>query len=925
MSLKSVASKLNSSYNSFTPSRSMSVSGALVESLKFNLRFRFSLLGMVASLTKSNSLYNIAQQRYVDRADVDRAKEESSFKSNVINSVSALSRQISLLESVTEKNSAMISMIINDLGYFKRDRKINFLTTNSLSLRNSTAFSVPLSSRTVKGKIDQINTELQELKKSKYGVGTGNKGGEDPNQSKLLKDLAKIAAAGGAAAYLANLAATNAGAGASTTQIATAIGGIIGAASIPATSKIIEYALKATAPILPKIAKVSFLLSIAPTAYDMAGNAIQRTKERFTGKPLTTGFKRTVMPPNPYPPDSVEYSLYETQVETQRKLDDAAATTQTAIDAGGLAILGYYGAKALNKLPIGRAISAARNMVARRGRRAMLAGRESFAERSKKFGRGAIDAYDNKRMRLENLRSSGMARASAGRGFGGGGGFGAVAPPLSPSRGVRGGTFYGDRDIQRRPGRPSVNLGIPPEKMKQLRLEQQRAASAERKASRGSAVLARSQGVFQTVAGLGNKSKGAKRLQSLMTSIKGSSLLRKFPIFAAPVVIAELVLMSGVQEDLDYDRISPEDYKISMTGSLERLTNIVGVGAMGALVGGVVGTFVGGPLGTAAGALLGFGGSLLASVFMEDTGATSYIGEKLFGVIFEDDMLQATARIAASGGSKSGAGLTGDLAQTQAGSGASSVTSGGAGAGAGSSSAVKSVRNNNPGNLKFANQRGSTGKDASGFAIFPTPEAGMVALEKQIRIDMGRGDTLYEFISEYAPAADKNDPLKYTNFVSKATGIQRDEQIPESKIPLLMAAIVQMEGGDSASSYFAGTLNGVAVGAMGGTGTAMASIGAMGGTGTAMASIGNQAADQDILRYFISLGAGTTAQMMPSTDSGGARATAPDSSSEAEGKADAALAAVKGTLQAVTRLAQEVKVLQQKNDLGDSFPQVRPA
>jgi len=61
MSLRSVASKLNSSYNSFTPSnRSMSVTGAMLESLKFNLRFRFSLLGMVASLTKSNSLYNVA-------------------------------------------------------------------------------------------------------------------------------------------------------------------------------------------------------------------------------------------------------------------------------------------------------------------------------------------------------------------------------------------------------------------------------------------------------------------------------------------------------------------------------------------------------------------------------------------------------------------------------------------------------------------------------------------------------------------------------------------------------------------------------------------------------------------------------------------------------------------------------------------------
>jgi hypothetical protein len=144
------------------------------------------------------------------------------------------------------------------------------------------------------------------------------------------------------------------------------------------------------------------------------------------------------------------------------------------------------------------------------------------------------------------------------------------------------------------------------------------------------------------------------------------------------------------------------------------------------------------------------------------------------------------------------------------GSGAPSATSDSARAG--SSPAGKSVRNNNPGNLRFANQRGSTGKDETGFAIFPTREAGLVALEKQIRLDIGRGDTLQKFISEYAPAADKNDPIKYTDFVSKATGIRPDEKIPVSKIPVLMAAIVQMEGGDSASSYFAlNKTNGAAI------------------------------------------------------------------------------------------------------------------
>ena len=841
MSLKSVASKLNSSYNSFTPSRSVSVTGALVESLKFNLRFRFSLLGMVASLTKSDSLYNIAQQRYVDRADVNRVKEESSFKSNVVNSVSALSRQISLLESVTEKNSAMINMIVNDLGYFKRQRKINFLTDNTLTLQNSSSFRVPISSRTVKGQIEQINTQLQELKKSGIGRGGSSSGSTDNGKSALLADIGKVAAVGGVAAYLASQVAQGAGGNKTTQQIVTALGGLIGAASIPATSKIIEYVLKQSIPILGKITKIGFALSIAPKAAEVVGGSFSRMGDRFSGKPV---IERNYQP-NPYAPGSPEYMAYEGEVAAQKTLDDAKSTSMQMFDIAVAGITTYYGAKVLSKLPIGKALQAYRS----REMRKKLADRESFKTRMDRYA-----SYNQKVERYDRLRQTQLERG------------------VRPSR---------------------INLGIPPAVQRRMRAETRIAGRA------APSMVRRSTTAVRRVLG----SKGSTVLNKMMNAISSNSLLRKIPVAAVPYIVFELGLMSSAQEDLDNNRIDYTEYKESVTGSLTRLVNTVGVGAMGAIVGATAGTFIAGPLGTFGGALVGFGGSLAASVLLSESGSDSWLAEKLFGVLFEDEKLEA--RMPTAGAVGTGADIGSESLR-----GASSVTSGGAGAG--SSSAVKSVRNNNPGNLRFANQRGSTGKDASGFAIFSTPEAGMVALEKQIRLDMGRGDTLYKFISEYAPAADKNNPLKYTDFVSKATGIQPGEQIPESKIPLLMAAIVQMEGGDSASSYFAGTLNGVAVGTMG-------------GTGTALASIGNQTADQDILRYFISLGAGTTAQMMPSADSGGARATAPDSSSEAEGKADAALAAVKGTLQEVTRLAQEVKVLQQRNDLDASFPQVRPA
>ena len=845
MSLKSVASKLNSSYNSFTPSRSVSVTGALVESLKFNLRFRFSLLGMVASLTKSDSLYNIAQQRYVDRADVNRVKEESSFKSNVVNSVSALSRQISLLESVTEKNSAMINMIVNDLGYFKRQRKINFLTDNTLTLQNSSSFRVPISSRTVKGQIEQINTQLQELKKSGIGRGGSSSGSTDAGKSTLLADIGKVAAVGGVAAYLASQVAQGAGGNKTTQQIVTALGGLIGAASIPATSKIIEFIVKQSIPVVSKIAQIGFAVSIAPKAAEVVGGSFSRMGDRFSGKPV---IERNYQP-NPYAPGSPEYMAYEGEIAAQKMLDDTKSTSLQMFDIALLGITGYFGAKGLSKLPIGKALQAYRS----REMRKKLAGRESFKTRM-----GRYAAYNQKIERYDRLRQTQLERG------------------VRPSR---------------------INLGIPPAMQRRMRAETRIAGRA------APSMAQRSTRAVRRVLGGGVSSKGSAVITKMMNAIRSNSLLRRIPIAAVPYIVFELGLMSSAQEDLDNDRINYAEYKESVTGSLTRLVNTVGVGAMGAIAGATAGTFIAGPLGTFGGALVGFGGSLLASALLSDSGGDSWVAEKLFGVLFEDKMLEA--RMPTAGAVGAGADIGSESPK-----GASSVTSGGAGAG--SSSAVKSVRNNNPGNLRFANQRGSTGKDATGFAIFPTPEAGMVALEKQIRLDMGRGDTLQKFINDYAPAADKNNPRKYIQFVSEQTGIQPGEQIPESKIPLLMAAIVQMEGGDSASSYFAGTLNGVAVGTMG-------------GTGTALASIGNQTADQDILRYFISLGAGTTAQMMPSADSGGASATAPNSSSEAEGKADAALAAVKGTLQEVTRLAQEVKVLQQRNDLDASFPQVRPA
>ena len=85
------------------------------------------------------------------------------------------------------------------------------------------------------------------------------------------------------------------------------------------------------------------------------------------------------------------------------------------------------------------------------------------------------------------------------------------------------------------------------------------------------------------------------------------------------------------------------------------------------------------------------------------------------------------------------------------------------------SSGVPATLNNNPGNLRYAGQREATGQ-AYGFAVFPTPEAGWRALERQLQLDAAAGDTLEKFIYEYAPPKE-NKTSNYLQFLVSNLGV----------------------------------------------------------------------------------------------------------------------------------------------------------
>lgn len=87
-------------------------------------------------------------------------------------------------------------------------------------------------------------------------------------------------------------------------------------------------------------------------------------------------------------------------------------------------------------------------------------------------------------------------------------------------------------------------------------------------------------------------------------------------------------------------------------------------------------------------------------------------------------------------------------------------------------------RNNNPGNLR--NWDPSLPKDDQGFDVFPTLEAGVSALWRQIWKNVFRGVTLKEFFvgkpgiyAGYAPLSDHNS-LEYPRYVAQVTGIPYD-------------------------------------------------------------------------------------------------------------------------------------------------------
>lgn len=130
--------------------------------------------------------------------------------------------------------------------------------------------------------------------------------------------------------------------------------------------------------------------------------------------------------------------------------------------------------------------------------------------------------------------------------------------------------------------------------------------------------------------------------------------------------------------------------------------------------------------------------------------------------------------------------------------------SGGSGAAPGSG-APRSVRNNNPGNLRASaftrKLPGFKSVDADGFAVFDSPSSGAAAQGALLGSYIDRGyNTVAKIINRWAPPSDNNDTGAYIKSVAKALNVAPGQVLTKDAIPQLQSIISRVEGGPGSSS-----------------------------------------------------------------------------------------------------------------------------
>jgi len=107
-------------------------------------------------------------------------------------------------------------------------------------------------------------------------------------------------------------------------------------------------------------------------------------------------------------------------------------------------------------------------------------------------------------------------------------------------------------------------------------------------------------------------------------------------------------------------------------------------------------------------------------------------------------------------------------------------------------------RHNNPGNLVYANQTGAKKGEYKGdgvyWARFKTPQKGLEALYKQIKLEQDRDLTLSEMMHKYAPSFE-NDTTGYIEKLVAETGYKPSDSTRGMNTEILTQLIVKFDSG----------------------------------------------------------------------------------------------------------------------------------
>jgi hypothetical protein len=197
MSLSTLASKIYT----VKSRKNLSLPTAFASLVREDLAMRYSVFNMVKAVTRSDFIATVAQAKYGKKTPIESEEEsqlkkklsqEKKFNQFTVNSIVNLNRKIDALTAITERNSALVLNLYNDLGSFKNKRADNLNQINNL-----TAVRLKVKSRTVKYQIDEIKTQLEALKAISIGKKASKKLKNAAATGMSAKAAAAAAIAGG--------------------------------------------------------------------------------------------------------------------------------------------------------------------------------------------------------------------------------------------------------------------------------------------------------------------------------------------------------------------------------------------------------------------------------------------------------------------------------------------------------------------------------------------------------------------------------------------------------------------------------------------------------------------------------------------------------------------------------------------------------